>query len=156
MSAVSKHGDAKTAVLDARQARANLHATWKQYLDAAIATWKGFIEDYAKEDRRLEELVVQAETNLSAAKETLDAAKAVATEKELNAQIEVIDDEMEFSDTTGPAIREGLTDMLQGLEKLQEKTDEATGDVKRQRLEDGTSKPSCGAAALEPFAKAGR
>eukprot|EP00435_Cladocopium_sp_Y103_P015262 s2571_g3.t1 len=150
MSAVSKHGDAKAAVLEAKQARANLHATWKQYLDSAIATWKGFLEDFDKEDRRLEENVTQAEEQLVKAKETLDTAKTLATEQELKEQVEVIEDEMEIADA-GPALREGLTDMLTGLERLQEKTDEATGDQKRQRLEDGTSKPS----ALQPFARAG-
>eukprot|EP00435_Cladocopium_sp_Y103_P018127 s3376_g4.t1 len=154
MSAVSKHGDAKTAVLDAKQARANLHATWKQYLDSAIETWKGFLEDFDKEDRRLEENVNQAEEHLVKAKENLDNAKTLATEQELKEQVEVIEDEMEIADT-GPALREGLSDMLTGLERLQEKTDEATGDQKRQRLDDGTSKPSTAAAALRPFARAG-
>ena len=83
MSAVSKHGDAKTVLLEARQARANLHATWKQYLDAAIQTWKGFLEDFDTEDRKLEEQIQAAETCLSTAQENLDEAKKVATAQEL-------------------------------------------------------------------------
>ena len=158
MSAVSKHGDAKYVLIEARQARAHLHASWKQYLDAAIATWRGFLEDFDKEDRKLEEQIEQAELGLTTAQENLDEAKKAATEAELKDQIEVVDDDMELMDKTmrsGPAIRAGLSGMLEGLEKLQAKTEEETGDLKRQRLDDGTSKPSSTAAALQPFARAG-
>eukprot|EP00435_Cladocopium_sp_Y103_P019413 s1029_g4.t1 len=159
MSAVSKHGDAKTSLLDARTARANLHSTWKQYLDAAVITWRGFIEDYANEDKRLEEAVKAAEEHLLAAQTNLDDAKLVATEQELKEQVEMIEDDEEAVDSTsksGNAIREGLANMMAGLEKLQEKTDEATGEVtKRQRLGDGSSKTSSTVSALEPFARAG-
>ena len=93
MSAVSKHGDAKTALLEARQARANLHAVWKQYLDTAVQTWKGFLEDFDKEDKKLEDQITAAETGLSTAQENLDEAKQLATAQELREQVEeVIDD----------------------------------------------------------------
>ena len=88
MSAVSKHGDAKTILLEARQARANLHATWKQYLDAAIQTWRGFLEDFDAEDKKLEEQIQNAEIALSTAQENLDDAKKVATDQELQDQVE--------------------------------------------------------------------
>ena len=47
--------------------------------------------------------------------------------------------------------------MLEGLEKLQAQTEEATGETaKRQRLEDGSSKPLSGPPALQPFGRADR
>lgn len=69
--AACSHGDVKTIFLEARKARANLHASWKQYLDAAIATWKGFLEDFDKEDRKLEEQIELAKTSLATAQEVL-------------------------------------------------------------------------------------
>lgn len=70
MCAARSHGDVKT-FLEARKARANLHASWKQYLDAAITTWKGFLEDFDKEDRKLEEQIELAKTSLATAQEVL-------------------------------------------------------------------------------------
>ena len=108
--AVTVHGDAKTAVLEARQARANLHASWKQYLESAITTWRSFLEDFDKEDRRLEELIGKADMNLQAAQNSLDEAKKAATEEELKDQIETIEDEDEGLDRTAKSsqvMREG-------------------------------------------------
>ena len=160
MSAVSKHGDAKTALLETRQARANLHATWKQYLDSAIQIWRGFLEDFDTEDKKLEEQIQIAETALTMAQGNLDDAKKVATAQELQDQVEVVDDDLDMTDRTlrsGPAIREGLSGMIESLEKLQAQTEEATGETaKRQRLEDGTSKSLSTPAALQPFGKADR
>ena len=53
--AVTRHGDVKTAV------------SWRQYLESAIETWRSFIEDFDKEDRRLEELIGKADADLSTA-----------------------------------------------------------------------------------------
>ena len=72
----------------------------------------------------------------------------------------MIEDDLDMTDRTlrsGPAIREGLSGMLEGLEKLQAQTEEATGETaKRQRLEDGSSKPLSGPPALQPFGRADR
>ena len=163
MSAVSKHGDAKTALLEARQARANLHAVWKQYLDTAVHTWKGFLEDFDKEDKKLEDQITAAETGLSTAQENLDEAKQLATAQELREQVEEVIDDADMLDKTirsGPAIREGLSEMLEGLQKLQAQTEEEAVDKaedrKRQRLEDGSGKPSSVPPAMQPFGKADR
>ena len=163
MSAVSKHGDAKTALLEARQARANLHAVWKQYLDTAVQTWKGFLEDFDKEDKKLEDQITAAETGLSTAQENLDEAKQLATAQELREQVEEVIDDADMLDKTtrsGPAIREGLSEMLEGLQKLQAQTEEVAvekaEDRKRQRLEDGSGKPSSVPPAMQPFGKADR
>eukprot|EP00435_Cladocopium_sp_Y103_P075152 s50_g54.t1 len=126
--AVKQHGNAKEAVLDARLARRNLHVSWKNYLDAAISTWKEYIE------------VEQAEAELIVtAQEQLDEAKKVATEEELQEQVEVVDDDMDVSERnerSGKAISNGLHHMLEGLEKIQTQTEEAidNGASKRQRL----------------------
>ena len=158
-----KHGDAKTALLEARQARANLHAVWKQYLDTAVQTWKGFLEDFDKEDKKLEDQITAAETGLSTAQENLDEAKQRATAQELREQVEEVIDDADMLDKTtrsGPAIREGLSEMLEGLQKLQAQTEEVAVDKaedrKRQRLEDGSGKPSSVPPAMQPFGKADR
>ena len=154
--AVTVHGDAKTAVLEARQARANLHASWKQYLETAITTWRSFLEDFDKEDRRLEELIGKADMNLQAAQNSLDEAKKAATEEELKDQIETIEDEDEGLDRTAKSsqvMREGLKGMLDGLEQLHARTEEIcveTGN-KRQRVDDGNK-----SSAMQPFGGAGR
>jgi predicted nucleic acid-binding Zn-ribbon protein len=154
--AVTIHGDAKTAVLEARQARANLHASWKQYLESAITTWRSFIEDFDKEDRRLEELIGQADSDLQVAPNSLDEAKKAATEEELQAQIETIEDEDEGLDRTAKSsqvMREGLKGMLDGLEQLHARTEEIGEESgsKRQRVDDGKK-----SSAMQPFGGAGR
>ena len=50
---------------------ANLHASWKQYLESAITTWRSFIEDFDKEDRRLEELIGKADMGLASCPELI-------------------------------------------------------------------------------------
>ena len=113
-----------------------------------------------KEDRALEVQVDQAEANLASAQEILDESKKLATDQELADQVETIEDDLDITDKTirsGPVIREGLCGMLAGLETLQAKTEETTGEAtKKQRLEDGRSKPSSVASALQPFGGAGR
>ena len=157
--AVTKHGDAKTALLEARQARSNLHASWKQYLETAIATWETYITDFDKEDQRLEAVIEQSLTSLATAQETLDEAKKAATEEELKDEVEMIEDEDEGLDRTyksGQAMRAGLQGMKEGLQKLRTQTDEAIemSGSKRQRVEGGASNPK--PSALEPFGGAGR
>ena len=154
--AVTRHGDAKTAVLEARQARSNLHASWRQYLGSAIETWRSFIEDFDKEDTRLEEAITKADQDLTTAQEVLDDAKKAATEEELKDQIETIEDEDEGLDRTtktSQAMREGLTGMLDGLEQLRARTEDPGEEAvpKRQKVADGF-KPT----ALQPFGGAGR
>lgn len=154
--AVTVHGDAKTAVLEARQARANLHAAWKQYLESAITTWRSFIEDFDKEDRKLEELIGTADIELQAAQHSLDEAKNAATEEELKDQVETIEDEDAGLDRTAKSsqdMREGLKGMLDGLEQLHVRTEEIGEESgnKRQRVDDGKK-----SSAMQPFGGAGR
>ena len=154
--AVAIHGDAKTALLEARQARANLHASWRQYLDSAVETWKSFIEDFNKEDKRLEEEIGKSDAHLSAAQEALDEAKKAATAEELSDQVETIEDEEELDRTvkSSAVMRDGLNTMLNGLEQIRAKTDELGDDIgnKRQRTDDGRGQSS----AMQPFGGAGR
>ena len=155
--AVSVHGDAKTVMLQARQARANLHASWKQYLESAIETWKSFVTDFDNEDRKLEEQIIMAETALATAQEGLDEAKKIATEEELKDQVETIEDDEEVADRTvktGQIMREGISGMLDGLVQLQARTEEMVEESghKRQRTDDGLAKSN----ALQPFGGAGR
>ena len=153
--AVTKHGTAKTSVLEARQARANLHASWRQYLSTAIETWRTFIEDFDTEDRRLEAAIEKADAGLVTAQEVLDEAKKAATEEELKDEIETIEDEdagLDRTSKTGQAMREGLTGMLDGLEQLRARTEDPGDEVqpKRQKVWDGKS------SAMQPFGGAGR
>lgn len=157
--AVKKHGDAKGHLHAARQARANLHTSWRQYLDAAVETWKTYIEEFEKEDKRLEEQVDQATQGLTSAQEFLDDAKHAATAEELEEQSMDLDDAVEVLDRTarsGPDLREGLIGMKDSLEKLQAKTEEMVeaneAGNKRPRLEENTGK----SRAMEPFGGAGR
>ena len=155
--AVTIHGDAKTVMLEARQARANLHSSWKQYLESAIETWKSFVTDFDKEDRKLEEQIIMAETALATAEEGLDEAKKVATEEELKAQVETIEDEEEAVDRTvktGQIMREGISSMLDGLVQLKASTEDMVEEQgnKRQRTDDGLAKST----AMQPFGGAGR
>lgn len=155
--AVTIHGDVKTMMLEARQARANLHASWKQYLESAIETGKSFVMDFDKEDRKLEEQIILAETALATAQEALDDAKKVATEEELKDQVETIEDEEEAVDRTvktSQIMREGLSGMLDGLVQLKARTEDIGEEQgnKRQRTDDGLAKSS----AMQPFGGAGR
>ena len=155
--AVTKHGDAKTSLLSARQARSNLHASWRQYLDSAIETWKNFIADFDAEDRRLEMEIDKANAELTVAQSALDDAKKAATEEELKSEVECIDDDdgpVDSSSKTSQAMRDGLTVMLDGLTTLQSKTEEMGEECshKRQRVDDGKGLPS----SMQPFGGAGR
>ena len=156
--AVTIHGDAKTLMLEARQARANLHASWKQYLESAIETWKSFVTDFDTEDRKLEEQIIMAETALATAQEGLGEAKKVATEEELKDQVETIEDEEEAVDRTaktGQIMREGISGMLDGLVQLKARTEDMAVEeqgLKRQRTDDGATKST----AMQPFGGAGR
>lgn len=66
------------------------------------------------------------------AQEALDEAKKAATKEELKDQVETIDDEEDTIDRTSRSsqvMRDGLSGMLDGLEKLRARTEEA-GDQK--------------------------
>ncbi|CAL1170671.1 unnamed protein product [Cladocopium goreaui] len=108
--------------------------------------------DFDKEDRKLEEQIILAETALATAQEALDDAKKVATEEELKDQVETIEDEEEAVDRTvktSQIMREGLSGMLDGLVQLKARTEDIGEEQgnKRQRTDDGLAKSS----AMQPF-----
>eukprot|EP00435_Cladocopium_sp_Y103_P043514 s1518_g12.t1 len=171
-SAVTKLGKAKKALQAARASRMNLHNVWRNYLQTNVEKWRGFCQDFEKQDLELAEQVQQATEAVKVAQEGLDASKKSAREiviseddskDEKEALMEISDEEtQEGLDANGSSIMEGMNEMYNNLPALQAKAD-SIGEgsaAKKARLEppagapDGTG-PS-GPSGPAPFGQPGQ
>ena len=81
----------------------------------------------------MEEQIDLATQELSAAQEFLDESKKAATEEELREQSMDLEDDVEVMERpTGPALRDGLSGMLESLEQLRDKTEAITQKVQQE------------------------
>ena len=148
--AVTKHGDAKTVLLEAfKPGHTSMllgNSNWTQPSRPGRASSRTSMPRTAGE---------KANVELTNAQDALDDAKKAATEEELKSEVECIDDDDEqinSSARSSQAMRDGLNVMLDGLTTLQAKTEEMVEEYGNKRqVDDGKSLPS-----MQPFGGAGR
>lgn len=151
-------------LVNAQQARQNLHQSWNAYLEESIKRWTKFAEDFAKKDQELEKRVQEAKDAMQDAKDKHDEAKAAldkqdaAVLKDQEDAEEISDDNMEDPPSdklaTAAEIQEGISTMLQTLEngRVRPTEPDEERNTKKARL-DGSEQSSFGSGALKPFGK---
>ena len=165
-TAVAKLDQARKKLQTAQAARQNHQNKWTKYLEESIKRWKKFAEDFAAQDKDLEDRVIQAKDKLKEARTVLDDTKDQLSKQDeefLNnpEMISDTDEDMETSDK----IQAGISAVVANLEAIrvrpamEENEDEVV--AKKPRLGDGGGGQSAsalqpGSKMLEPFAKAGR
>eukprot|EP00435_Cladocopium_sp_Y103_P064580 s386_g26.t1 len=115
-SAVSKLDQARKKFQNAQKARQTHQDKWTTYLEASIKRWQTFAEDFAKQDKDLEDRVNQARTKMQEARALLDDTKErllkqdveVLKEAEVISDMEDEMDKMETSDKIQAGIHQAM------------------------------------------------
>eukprot|EP00435_Cladocopium_sp_Y103_P059246 s86_g21.t1 len=167
-TAVSKLDQARKKFQNAQKARQTHQDKWTTYLEASIKRWRTFAEDFAKQDKDLEERVNQARNKMQEARALLDDTKERLLKQDAEALKETevisdIEDEMDKMETSDK-IQAGISQVLDSLAAIRVRPPEDQpadeGASKKPRLEevpgDGSTSLVPGSKMLEPFAKAGR
>eukprot|EP00435_Cladocopium_sp_Y103_P016787 s1891_g4.t1 len=163
--AVSKVDQARAKLKSAKSAREKLHASWTRYVEQSVKRWKGFAEDFANKDSNLAKEVTNAREALQEARTILDQTKELHSQQDARIlEPEMISDGEAEDDPavkvdTAEAIQQGITSMVEGLEKIKvrpadDEGEEATLAKKPRREPDNDS--VLGSGALVPFAKPGK
>eukprot|EP00438_Fugacium_kawagutii_P022442 Skav232869 [mRNA] locus=scaffold2451:254455:255417:+ [translate_table: standard] len=135
ISAVRTLAKAKENLHMCRDARLQLHTSWRSHLADALSRWRKQVDDFQLQDSRLEEETRKAVETLQQARETLEASKEAAT-KEVGA--ETIEDDEEDVDTAvpvvGKSIQDGLNNVVESLTtQLQHQADEALQELRKTK-----------------------
>lgn len=164
-SAVSKLGQAKKALQKLRASRQNLHVVWKNYIAESVTKWKGFCEQFEKQDSDLAKQLHEAIQSVKIAEAGLESTKKDAKETKDDDDMsdqgpqEISDEENpEQLDVNGASLMGGMNDMLKNLEALQQCAEAAieAKAPKRPRLEDPGEEDGGPSAAASLHQKAGQ
>lgn len=165
-SAVSKLGNAKEQVHQAKLARMQLHSRWKKFLEAAVDRWKGYVDHYIKEDAQLEAAITEATSNLrTARKNLLSSRDKVAEKSDITDGGEISDEEL-LPDAAQPLTAD-LNKVVASLTVLKERAEAVCAEEsasKRFKAESGAplevktetdtahgSRPAASTPSLEAF-----
>lgn len=132
-SAVARMGHAKKSLQEAHSARNGFHHKWTTFLSTSVERWQGYVKEFAAQDQALDAQILKAQEALSNAKADLEETKSKVTANDVKMEEE---DEEEERPHAGHALLHNLEGMLQSLESLKTKADEALAEQakKKQRL----------------------
>eukprot|EP00435_Cladocopium_sp_Y103_P026030 s1730_g6.t1 len=133
--AVSKVDSARAKFKAAKAARQNLHTKWTEYVEQSVKRWRGFAEGFKTKDDALAKEVTAARDSLQEARIHLDEMKELHSKQDAQElQIEVSSDVDEKENEelikmdTAEAIHQGITSMVDGLEKIRVRPAEESGE----------------------------
>ena len=157
MSAVKSLGDAKEALLEAENARAQLVSQCKTFLQQSVVKWQEFTAQFQTSEVAHQERIQNARLNVRRAQRRFDHAskivkvgeEAVEISDEESENEEVKDEEMP-ADETACKIHEGMNSIVSSLKELSESADQLEQRVKRPRktIEEEAAMPSFGKAGV--------
>ena len=164
-SAVTALDKAKEAQLEVENARLQLWAQWRVFLQRSVVKWKEYTSQFQAAETAFQTQAQQAQLNLKRAQRRLDIAKKRmdAADKEEAYTVSSDDDTEEMDakeeielvkDENAQKIQEGLNQVVSSLEVLSENAEKLEPKAKRPRKEeeaDGEKQY----ASLQPFARAG-
>ena len=122
--AVTKVDQARSKFRAAKKARENLDASWTHYVEESIKRWKTFADDFVKKDSALDKDFIAARDALHNARLHLDDTKERHSKQDAAdlGDAEVISDgdgdEESMKMDTSDLIIQGITSMVEGLDKI--------------------------------------
>lgn len=153
---VNQIGVARRNLQQSRQARVQLHTTWKTFLETSISRWHGYVEEFARQDQALQQDIIHAADSLRVARKNLQDSK----EKTLSGPseaLEISDDENMVQEKTDSSqqILVDVKEVAQSLMTLKHKVDaswtveeKAAKAVKIEQPESSAAKASAAVASF--------
>ena len=141
-SALRALGQAKDALLEAENARAQLLSQWKTFLQQSVIKWREFTANFQASDTAHQASVQEARLAVKRAQRCFDVATKQEQSGSGNAQV-ISDDEEELDLTedmtvdsreeSAQKIHEGMSLIVASLEELSSSADQLEERVKRPR-----------------------
>lgn len=114
--AVNKLSSAKKQLTMLRNTRWQMHAAWTSFLQQSTVNWQNYVKDFTEQETNLQQQIVEAKEQLSAARQHLHQSNVRGGDSELVEELSGEDDTMR--DEVGKEIVEGLTAMDMSLKQL--------------------------------------
>ena len=160
LSAVKDLGDAKDAVLEAENARANLLYEWKNFLQQSVVKWTEFTTHFQASDTAHQNCIRDAKLTLRRSQKRFDQAskkdkvtpgEAQEISDEESDEMDQVDEQALPQDESTQQIHEGMNSIVTSLQSLSETADQLEHRIKRHRT--GSAADS-GNTANSPFGQA--
>ena len=141
ISAAKELGDAKEALLEAENSRAQLLSQWKTFLQQSVVKWQEFTAQFQASEAAHQTKIQQARLKVKRSQRRFDHASKSITTGEDQAHV-ISDEEQEESeeaednsnnDEGANKIHEGMSSIVTSLRVLSESADQLEQRVKRPR-----------------------
>ena len=159
ISAAKELGDAKEALLEAENARAQLLSQWKTFLQQSVVKWQEFTAQFQASEAAHQNKIQQARLKVKRSQRRFDhASKSITTGEDATTHV-ISDEEQDESEETEDTfnqedgankIHEGMTSIVTSLKVLSESADQLEQRVKRPR-----KNPDADMGEGEPFGRPG-
>lgn len=158
-SAASRLANARDQLLQARQARDNLHRSWAKFIADAVQRWNQHSEKFAAEDAKVQESIQKAIEKIQTAKQDMETSKEeLSAADRTHVDIQEVSDEELMMDAT-PQISTDIQTMVASFDKIRARQAESFEESanKKQKVGNVSEKPKePGKGALEPFGGGGK
>jgi len=160
ISAAKELGDAKEALLEAENARAQLLSQWKTFLQQSVVKWQEFTSQFQASEVAHQAAIQHARLQVRRSQRRFDhASRSIITDEDIPTHV-ISDEEVEDMETKeedvhnaegANKIHEGMSSIVTSLKVLSESADQLEQRVKRPRKntedEMGTTTPFGGPGA---------
>ena len=162
-SANSRLKNARENLQRAKEAKQNLHKSWRAFLADAVKRWETHSAKFTQEDEELQVAINAATQSFQEAKDYFEASREMLVAHDSKEIIQEISDDELLQDAT-PAVAEDIATMLTSLTRLRDRQEEAhqgESAPKKARTEEPgdagkTSLDSAASHALTPFGGGGK
>lgn len=163
MTALDK---AKEAQLEIENARMQLWAQWRVFLQQSVIKWKEYTAQFQAAETAFQAQTQESLLNLKRAQRRLDAAKkrmdandkdetyTVSSDEDVE-EMDSKEDVEVVKDENAQKIQDGLKQVVSSLEVLSESAEKLEPKAKRPRKDDDSGDGDKSYPSLQPFARAG-